>query len=206
MLSVRLNFLDASAHHYSTLAPATSAHLMLERMTVGAGNENIPLKPAKSNTVCDACGTIRIPGWTSRTTIVDPAKPQNASSKTEKRRRTNKRANTPAEKQVVVECLACWRKTATPLQTSQGYRIDWKRSSNAGATSGAQSAEPVPLSATNVANTAQVSETPFSANSSSKKRAKTRKQGGLQAMLEKSKRAGSSSGFGLDLMDLMKQV
>lgn len=51
-------------------------------------------------------------------------------------------------------------------------------------------------------------ETHFpSANLSSKKRAKARKQGGLQAMLEKAKQAEAhSSGFGLDLMDLMKMT
>ena len=206
MLNARLKFLDASAHHYSTLAPATSAHLMLERVAVAAGNENTPLKPVTSNTACAACGTIRIPGWTSRTTIVDPTKPRNVSSKFKKHRRTNRRANTSAEKQVVVECRACRRKSVTPLQASQRPRINRKRSSNTEATFGARSAEPVSLSAKSVANSAQASETPMSANNSSKKRAKTRKQGGLQAMLEKSKGVEGSSGFGLNLMDLMKQV
>lgn len=44
-----------------------------------------------------------------------------------------------------------------------------------------------------------------SANASSKKRAKARKQGGLQALLAKKKEGGEQKGdFGLDLMDLMK--
>jgi hypothetical protein len=47
------------------------------------------------------------------------------------------------------------------------------------------------------------------ANASSRKRAKFRKQGGLQALLAKSKEAdtrGSAVGFGLDLLDLMKEA
>jgi hypothetical protein len=47
------------------------------------------------------------------------------------------------------------------------------------------------------------------ANASSRKRAKIRKHGGLQALLAKSKEAGSHSsggGFGLDLLDFMKKA
>jgi hypothetical protein len=48
-----------------------------------------------------------------------------------------------------------------------------------------------------------------SANASSKKRAKIRKQGGLLAVLAKKQdidTRGSSGGFGLDLFDLMKKA
>lgn len=205
ILNARLKFLDASAHHYSGVAPATSAHLMLERMTMAADNEIASPKGADWNTACGACGTIRIPGWTSRTTIVDPTKPKKGS-KTKKKNEPSGTAKRPAEKHVVIECLKCHRKTTTPMQTSHGHRFGRPPSHNAASTSGPNSAEPVPLSAPTVQDQAQVSPNPISVNSSSKKRAQARKHGGLQAMLEKSKGSESSSGFGLDLMDFMKQA
>lgn len=206
MLTTRLKFLDASAHHYSSLAPATSAHLMLEHMTVAADNEIASPKGADWNTACGACGTIRIPGWTSRTTIVDPTKPKKGSSKIKKKLESSGTAKGSAEKHVVIECLKCHRKTTTPMQKSQGHRFGRPPSHNAASTSGPSSVEPVPLSAPTVRDQAQVSPNPISVNSSSKKRAQARKHGGLQAMLEKSKGSESSSGFGLDLMDFMKQA
>ncbi len=201
MLTARLKFLDASAHHYSTLAPATSAHLMLERMTVAANNEIAPPKGTDSNAACGACGTIRIPGWTSRTTIVDLAKPKGVPLKSKKKRRSGGIGKRPEEKHVVVQCLTCHRQSTTRLQTSQGHRDSRQGSSNAAGTASTESVEPA-----TVTNPAQVSSKPVSVNNSSKKRAKNRKQGGLQAMLEKSKGTGSSSGFGLELMDLLKQT
>ncbi len=203
-VTARLKFLDASAHHYSTLAPATSAHLMLERMTVATENEIAPPKGADPNVACGACGTIRIPGWTSRITINDRSKSK-VSSKT-KKRRSSATVKCPAEKHVVVECLTCHRKTTTPMQSSRGHRFGRPRIHNAASTSGTISAEPALLSAPKVGNQVQISPNPVSVNISSKKRAKTRKQSGLQAMLDKSKGTGSSSGFGFDLMDFMKQA
>ena len=206
MLNARLKFLDNSAHLYSTFAPATSAHLILERITVAGNDENTPSKRATANVACIACGTIRIPGRTSRTTIVDPTKSKEVSPKRKKNRQSTETGKRPAEKQVVVECLTCRRKTKTPLQTSQEHRVSRQRDSNAAATSGTTSTRSTLSSALAVGNLAPVSQKPVSANSSSKKRAKSRKQGGLQAMLEKSKRTGSSSSPVLDLMDLMKQA
>ena len=203
----RMKFLDASAHYYSTLAPATSAHLMLERMAVAANNEATLAKRPGSDDACGACGTIRIPGLTSKTTIVEPTKSKKVSHKRNKQRQSEATANRPTAKQLVVECLTCHRITPTPLQPSQGHRVRRQRGSGSTATFGAQTAEPVPLSTPAFTKQAPSSEKPVSANSSSKKRAKTRKQGGLQAMLEKSKESGKSpSGFALDLMDFMKQV
>ena len=206
-LTARLRFLDASARHYSTLAPATSAHLMLEAITVATDPENTPPKGVNSKAACGACGTIRIPGVTSRTTIVDLKKPTKGSLKKKKKGQLSNTSKRPVVKQVVVECLRCHRKTITPLQPSRGYRLRQRETPDPTRGSGVKPAEPRSSSLSTVANPAQLSEKPVSSNSSSKKRAKTRKQGGLQAMLEKSKGSASSpSGFGLDLMDFMKQV
>ena len=64
-----------------------------------------------------------------------------------------------------------------------------------------------PANASIITSSDRAAQKPVSTNNSSKKRAKTRKQGGLQALLEKSKEnCNSSSGPGLDLMDLMRQI
>ena len=205
--NARLKFLNTSAHYYSTLAPASSAHLMLECMTVAAENESSPSSKTGLGTICGACGTIGIPGRTSQTTIVGPKRSKRISSN-KKNHLPKQIADNPLEKKVVMECLTCHRKTTTPLQPSHGHKLRQRRSASAATASANKAAEHTPLNVPTTTNAASKSGKPNPENSSSsKKRAKTRKQGGLQAMLEKSKASASSaSGLGLDLMDFMKQV
>lgn len=205
----RLNFLAASAHLYSSTAPATSAHLMLECKRVAANSE-IQMKQTGSKPACDACGTDLISGWTSRTFIASPRRSKKTKPKSKKAVQTTQRAGS---KLVISKCLVCRRSTKTQLMTTT--RLTATRP----AVGGAKVSGSVPLPSTASLPTEPNPKTadldrqelhnlPLpSANLNSKKRAKARKQGGLQAMLEKSKTIEThSSGFGLELTDLLKKA
>ena len=190
-----MKFLDASACHYSGIAPATSAHLTLQRNYEAADN-SLPLQ-VEGSSVCSACGTIMIPGRTSRTSIVH-AKATKTKVRTKKHGKDD-RAGTPI-KFVRVDCLTCHRYEKKPLQGSSGTNIkkpSMLRTRTVPSVSGFADKEP-----SDMPQSARVS----TASASSKQRAKARKHGGLQAMLEKTKASvNSSQGFGLDLLDLMKR-
>ena len=192
-MDAKIKFLDAAACHYSLVAPATSAHLMLQRNSEAADN-SAPVEGCKA---CKACGTIWIPGSTSRTSIVHE---KATKTKTHlKRHRKADHAGTPM-KFMKVDCLICHRYERTPLQGSSSPNIQKPSVFNTRtvpSVSGFADKEP-----SNMPESARVG----TASASSKQRAKARKHGGLQAMLDKTKvSVNSSPGFGLDLLDLMKQ-
>lgn len=198
-VNARLNFLAASAHLYSSAAPATSAHLMLECKKVATGND-MEMKETEPKPACNACGTILVSGWTSRTFIAGPRR--------SKKPRTKRRKGVQgvASKLVISKCLVCRRSTKTQLTAATKSGVGGTRNSGS---RHLPSEASLPTEATPKATDPAGQEThkPPSANLSSKKRAKARKQGGLQAMLEKSKTTETlSSGLGLELMDLMKKA
>lgn len=196
-LDARIHFLDASARLLHDVVPETSAHLMQQRNLVAEEFEK-PLNKAQLKDICKTCGAILIPDLTSKSEVFDPS----AVIPGKKRRRVSRKSE-EQERQFKTECLLCRRVTLTPMQSpSPKYMreavqpIRMAEPSNAAASEASSS-----LSSRNM------EEKPASANASSKKRAKARNQGGLQALLEKFKRTGSkSSGPGLDLMDLMKET
>ncbi len=190
-----MKFLDASACHYLVIAPATSAHLMLQRNHEAADN-SLPLQ-VEGSRACSACGTILIPGSTSQTSIVHE-KATKTKVRTKKHGKED-RAGTPT-KFVRVDCLICHRYEKKPLQGSSGTNIkkpSVRNTRTVPSVSGFADKEP-----SDMPQSARVG----TASASSKQRAKARKHGGLQAMLEKTKASvNSSPGFGLDLLDLMKR-
>ncbi|KAL2044300.1 hypothetical protein N7G274_003005 [Stereocaulon virgatum] len=195
--AAKLRFLNASAHRYVTIAPATSAHLMLRRNSEVA-DSGIALKEDERSRACKACGSVLVPGRTSRRRIVSEgvylrkahSKKHHGRNKVEKR-----------SKFVRTDCLVCHRFEKKPLERSPVSH------SQKGSRSKAQPM-PLALAKAGVSNQASPrSPKPATTNASSKQRAKARKHGGLQAMLEKSKASSTPSpGFGLGLMDLMKQA
>ena len=194
-MEAKTKFLDVSACHYAVIAPATSAHLMLKRSSEAAEN-SVPLQVGGSR-ACRACGTILIPGSTSRTSIV-----HEKATKTKvrsKKHAKDDRAGTPI-KFVRVDCLICHGYEKKSLQDSSGTNIKKPSVLNTRmvpSVSVFADKEPSDMPQTTRVGTA---------SASSKQRAKARRHGGLQAMLEKSKASVySSPGFGLDLLDLMKQ-
>ncbi|KFY06742.1 hypothetical protein V492_07790 [Pseudogymnoascus sp. VKM F-4246] len=147
--------------------------------------------------VCGGCGNILTPGWTS--TVNNDVQRQPKARKSNKRKAS---AITEAtERSTVYTCDRCNRETRHVITTAALPRVNPRRAEQPRLASGEGperlSSTPQPQAGTPIIP---------SANASSKKRAKSRKQGGLQALLAKNKEASQSSsgGFGLDLMDLMK--
>lgn len=191
-LSARLRYLNDSAHLLAITAPATSKYLMTSRNTL-MFDRNIEQSEAQRRNVCGACGTIMVLGW-------------DATMKMESQRRRRKKKSIDQSKDVqnttkamVYECESCSRVTRFPIALPKPRnKIRLQRqtpSVGAGGTIPTQAkANPNP-------------DIPLSTNASSKKRAKARKQSGLEAILAKKKSSeASSSGFGLNLMDFMKKA
>ena len=192
----KLRFLHASAHLYSATAPATSAQLMLQRHIEIAGNSRPNSNDGPSSS-CKACGTILIPGWTSQTSRVDKQASNIANPKIGfKKQKTGKVCPVP-EKYVRVKCLACYRFEDMLLR-------NFKTSSNSEVAKAILRA----TSSLDAKSNRDLDSSPlYRPTKTSKRRERHRNhRSGLQAMLEKSKTpAAPSSGFGLDLLDLMKQ-
>ncbi|MCJ1451589.1 hypothetical protein MMC28_001929 [Mycoblastus sanguinarius] len=197
--AARLRFLNTSARFYSTTAPETSAHLMLQCNTDPESNAK-HLNRGEASTVCTACAAILVPGWTSRVTILNENQSQHPRSKTRSKKPEDGDASKKQRKYVRFDCLTCSRFEMMPLEDSKARRNNRMKNSKPQLTSSMEARSILAHS------NSQQPPKPASTNASSKQRAKARKQGGLQAMLEKSKMtANPSSGFGLDLLDLMKQ-
>ncbi|KAL8841178.1 MAG: hypothetical protein Q9170_001032 [Blastenia crenularia] len=192
--NARIQFLDASARLLSSVVPETSAYLMQQRNLV-AENYEKNLTKAQLKDICKACGTILIPDSSSRVLNIP---------KSRKRRKTKALESNSFQEHMHTECLACRRVTRTPIQGSReknfGESLVLMRAAKASNTSGPE------IRISSNGSSAEVEKT-ISVNANSKKRAKARKQGSLQALLEKSKGTGSrSSELGLDLMDFMKKT
>ncbi|KAL9039543.1 MAG: hypothetical protein Q9214_004834 [Letrouitia sp. 1 TL-2023] len=195
-IDVRLRYLNAAAYLYASSAPETAAHLMQERFSVAEFYDRTSKDPQLSN-VCQACGAIMIPGCNARHTISSSPRSPNQKSR--------QIQSTPpsSPEQMQVECLTCRRITKAPLQApkrdprsrTSASRLD--ASTNPNMTVSEASGPSSPKQ--------DLARRPPSANLASKKRAKTRKLG-LQDVLEKSKsNEPNPGGFGLNLMDLMKE-
>ena len=196
-LVAKLKFLDTAARIYATSAPAISAHLMLHH-NLEAANAKGVIKTA-TGTSCSGCGTIFLPGWTSRTTIISKAPAPKMNTKRKKRPGRRVPVVLP-EKVVRTDCLKCYRfeETAHPTTPHNKLRKDAANIRHLD-----HNARPISdISAPALPNPVKSG----SANASSKQRSRARKQGGLQALLQKSKTSAlSSSAFGLDLSDFLKK-
>lgn len=184
-LSARLRYLNDSAHLLATAAPSTSRHLRSRYDTLMAENELAPLN-AHRRDACGACGTIMMLGWQAT-----------MQTEAQSSRWRTARHGGPAVKQtktIIYECKTCHRKTRfllgnPPLATRQ-------RSISSNVTS---------MSTSQRLNKRIPSSSGPEAMSNSKKRAKTRKRGGLRALLAAKKAGPEAAGFGLDLMDFMNK-
>jgi RNase P subunit RPR2 len=179
-LSARLRYLNESAQLLATTAPTTSRFLMSRRNSLifESGRDR---SEAQKRDACGACGTITIPGWESKIQL----------PRQQIRKGKNKISQAAKTKVVFYTCEACRRKTCYSLDKPQMPRH----------TLGSSKSNITELSAT----PKEVSTIP-SSTSSSRKRAKSRKQGCLEALLARKKPDTRGSGaFGLDLMDFMKK-
>lgn len=197
-LDARIHFLDNSARLLQGVAPSTSAHLMHERDAV-AEEHGKNLSKTQLKDICRACGTILVPDVTLKADVIEPC-----NKRSRKKRKTDRTLQEPRSKQTRTECLCCRRVTLSPLQRTrqqESGKGDW------GAAPAKKPQFAMVGSELPTSSAKMQPAKPESANASSKKRAKARKQGGLQALLEKSKGLQSrSAGPGLDLMDFMKET
>ncbi|MCJ1303096.1 hypothetical protein MMC08_005903 [Hypocenomyce scalaris] len=202
----RLSFLARAAQSYATSAPSTSAHLVTQYRAVAAEHSSgSPL--TQPNNTCGACGSIMIPGRTCRTRLDDRSVTiEGATPRKKKRPNRSKSSPSGTEKTLTTECLLCWKSTKKSLQRRKSSKLTEIEGSNQVAgPSRTTTATPGDRPTPRISNNNLSRATP--ANASSKKRAKARKESRLGALLAKSKSSQAPSlGFGLDLMDMMKEV
>jgi hypothetical protein len=174
----RLTFLKDSASSLSSSSPSTAAYLMSVHNSI-FHEELKPLNQRLHDTFCGACGSHRNKEWTKTATI---------------RKKSRKQASSTATPNgaAIYKCLRCHRRTVTPTRTPSRVPPSVTVDSQ-------------PLT-TNTATTlsSQVSASKTVNNASSKKRAKARKQGGLQALLA-AKQSRNESTQSLDLFDFLQQ-
>lgn len=190
--TARAKFQETAAYTYAVRSPATSAYLMLHRNF----ETTLSVKPSRDDSSipsCRACGTIFLPGWTSKTSISNQSsvrKGPPSSKKEAGKARQGKR------KVLKVECLKCHRYVQTSLDSLKLVRKPAVVEHPASATR---------MTTTDVTRVMTKSEKQKpTVGNGGRQRAKARR-GGLQAMLEKSKQTSTSSfGSGLDLMDFMR--
>ena len=190
----RLSFLDRAAKIYVTSAPALSAHLMLERATVASDHGIEEPKKGPVN-ACHACGTISIPGVTTKISMKGVIHQGNS------KRKASSRSKFSATKYLETQCLTCHRMHRTAIPPSKRHSLKDPHSIGIALKSKVSQSSP--------GNAPSLSAhlTPLATSSSSKQRAKARKKGGLHALVERSKqRHQADSASGLDLMDFMKEA
>ena len=209
-ITARARYLDESAHLLASTSPAISRHLNSKLHRV-ATDYNLSLPDAQQREACGACGNIMIAGWTSRT-YVDRGRSSRSLKKSANPRTSATKS--PSQKQtkgqiikaVCYECLICSRVTRQALPAPRKAPIE-KPEQVQVAKLGANASRR-PSGANTTSESGLVPPLSSFPNASSRRRAKARKQSGLQALLAKKKEeslgSGFSTDFGLDLMDLMK--
>ena len=187
-MEAKIKFLDRAAQTYALKAPSLSAYVMLER---AATAEKLGVTGSKEDRkdVCRACGTLLISGVTSKVSL-NPGRNSRAVSKVSKRNDRSK--STPSEKSLETHCLACYRFSKVSILPSKRQKFGWRRH----------------VSAENNLQPSAPSVSPAAAKvvDASNKRTKTRRIGGLQALVQRAKESQqTSTSFGMDLMDFMKE-
>ena len=175
----RIRFLSTSAQAYCIISPNTSAYLMSECQNIANNYNPNSTKQLQTNDVCKACGTIFIESLTSKSKVTPLPKPRKPP------KAVGKNPAVGSEKQVQTQCLRCHRSTTVLIPASVRNK-------------------PAPFPSTISSESGPC--TSYLANRSSKTRTRARKQGGLQAMLEKSKsktKGTVSPQAELDIMDFM---
>lgn len=172
----RLNFLKESATSLASLSPSTAAHLMAVHHHI-FHQECRPLNPRLQENYCGACGSPRKPEWT-KTRKIHP-KPATTETKTGA---------------TVYTCLRCHSRTVKPGPPPTRVTKVTKVTANSSASASPVDSPGLP----------QPDDRKTVDNASSKKRAKARKQGGLQALMA-SKQKTQSNTASLDLFDFLQQ-
>ncbi|KAI0424964.1 hypothetical protein F5Y09DRAFT_118894 [Xylaria sp. FL1042] len=202
-----LSFLTDAAHLLVSVSPETSAHLMSQRNSLMFEN-GLDQSDVQRQRVCGCCGHIMIAGRGDELAI-DSSKAGHS-----KRRRGNKQKVASASSssprsgcRKTWTCGKCGRYTTIKLPPpdrtpKRRFKQTTSRPTNIVGGAAADAPPPATTTTTAVASSSEPT-TRVSANASSKKRAKNRKQG-LQALLQQSSNSKSNSGLGLSLADFMQ--
>ncbi|CRG83880.1 hypothetical protein PISL3812_01236 [Talaromyces islandicus] len=197
--ALRLKFLQNSANLLSKSGVSTAAHLMtLHNRLIHADSK--PLKPRQHESWCGACGTPRDSAYTkvSKTKRKVPSRKHGSESRY------------ALEEAVVYHCLRCHKQTIRRLQSYVRQQCEPSSNSIDAQPKAAPTNQHLSPPSTTPGPSSSVSSTstvkPASDNASSKKRAKARKQGGLQALMASKQRSqASNAGSSLDLLDFLQQ-
>ena len=182
--ALRRVFLENSSRYLAVSSPSTSAHLMAERLALNIDDGRAATKDLYDY-ICVACGTLMIIGWNA----VTRQSQQRTTSKTRKCERRGRHNN------FAQTCQVCHRETITVLH----FEKDATKTATKTARPKSKASIPPTQATENPLNVSKGAE-----KTSSKQRAKTRKEkSGLQALLSKSRQIAASSST-LSLMDLMK--
>ncbi|KAL4923905.1 ribonuclease P Rpr2/Rpp21/SNM1 subunit [Aspergillus undulatus] len=176
----RLSFLKDSASSMGSTSPSTAAYLMSAHNAI-FHEDHKPLNQRLHDSFCGACGSSRNPEWTKVASI---------KKNTQKHVTSSLAKGLTPEGATVYKCLRCRRRTVTlPRVSSRAASVT----------------APIPNSKSSASTPDQVSASKSAENANSKKRAKARKQGGLQALLaNKQSQGGQSQSKSLDLFDFLQ--
>ncbi len=195
-VKARLKYLHESAHLLEATSKSTSSYLMSQCNGLMADSK-IDQPSATRRKVCNSCGNIMILGQTATMRLA-----RSRCSRGKKRAQgTPEASGQDRTKTIIYCCKLCGRQTEHRLENQPPRAV--RRAATSPATHAGQSTAPVGASASSAGT-----QRPPDANASSKKRAKTRKSSSLQAILAASKASSHKppgSGFGMSLLDLMKQ-
>ena len=189
----RLNFLRDSASALGSSSPSTAAHLLTEHNRILHDGLR-PLNQRQQEFSCGACGSIRKPETTKTIEI--------------KKRKSKQHASRSSDGATIYKCLCCHRRTVK----SHGKepvcsKLPSRTAATTTTTTASEPSESIPGPSTETVSQQPVPEqlvNKTADNANSKKRAKTRKQGGLKALLA-SKQQSQPASSSLDLFDFLQQ-
>ncbi|KAI5864456.1 hypothetical protein GGS23DRAFT_501505 [Durotheca rogersii] len=212
-----VGFLTDAAHLLSKTAPETSAYMMTRRNALLLAH-GLELSDAQRQHACGACGHIMIPGRGSKLEIIGASKARERrgrgrgkgkkGGRQEKEGSMQKGSTAGAEqsaptvgcrKRVTCGMCGCY----TDILVPRPPRIARHRAT-APSKSASTATSTVAATLPKAAIRPPVESAKLSANASSKKRAKSRKEG-LQALLQQAQSSAPrpQNGFGLSLRDFM---
>ena len=206
-LAAQQRYLNAASERFLITSPSVSAILGANLLKAGAEN-------SVGDSKCVGCGTTVIPGWSCRKVSSSKQGQRGARKHKQEAKIDSSTTSTPSQ---YYKCDRC--STKMPFNESPGSQRS--RAPQAGVVSlhharSPQAVKPAPsgVTATDtkrhkspISDTTMVraAEDMTGANFTSKKRARARKQSGLQALLA-ARNQPEPRTAGLDLMDFMKSV
>ena len=194
-MDLRLKFLKKAGQVMSQNTPSISAHLLTWRAELEDELDMPDIKKDHCN-ACRACGTISIPGVTSKISMRNGMTTGRIRKSSKRQRKSTLMMTMLSEKSLMTKCLACHRVSKIAIRPSKrqstGNNHDFRTSNR--------------TKSSTTMNTQGASLITPTVTKPSSRRGKARKKGGLQAFVERSKHSQqTASGTGLDLMDFMKE-